>query len=95
MNKNKFTPNEMLADTAMNQVIGGGLVTDVMGAYTTAKGTPVTTSGTIAKPTSVRGDELIAKTISTVSTVGTIAGATVQNTYIATSVALAALPYFR
>jgi hypothetical protein len=95
MNKNNFTANEMLANQKMNQVRGGGMLTDMYTAYTDAKGTPVSTTGTIAKPTSVRGDELVAKTISTISTIGTQVGATTQDIYIATSVALAGLPYVR
>ena len=95
MNKRKFNPNEMLAEANMNQVKGGGLLSAVTTAYTTAKGTPVTTSGTIARPSSVRGDELVAKVISGISTIGTQVGATAQDVYVATSVTLAALPYVR
>jgi hypothetical protein len=95
MNKNNFTANEMLANQKMNQVRGGGLLTDLASAYTSAKGTPVSTSTSIAKPLPVRGDELVAKTISTISTIGTKVGATAQDVYIATSVALAGLPYVR
>jgi hypothetical protein len=95
MNKNNFTANEMLASSKMNQVRGGGLATDVKAAYTSAKGTPATSSTNIAKPGSVRGDELVVKTVSTISTVGTQVGASAQDVFVATSVALAALPYVK
>ena len=71
------------------------MLRDVTSAYTAAKGTPVTTSTSIARPSSVRGDELVAKTISTISTVGTQLGASVQDIYVATSVTIAAFPYLR
>ncbi len=95
MNKNKFIPNEMLATAKMNQVRGGGLLTDMRTAYTDAKGTPATSSTSIARPSSVRGDELVAKVISGVSALGAKVGATAQDVYVATNVALAALPYVR
>ncbi len=51
-NQKSFSANEMLANTAMNQIKGGKAETepveDVM-----EKGTPATSSTTIAKPTSV------------------------------------------
>jgi hypothetical protein len=95
MNKNNFSTEDVLATSQMNQIRGGGALEDMRAAYTSAKGTPVSSTGTIAKPTSVRGDELVAKTISTVSSIGTAVGATAQDIYIATTVALAGLPYVR
>lgn len=95
MNAKKFTTNDVLSLSQMNHVKGGGMFEDMMLAYETAKGTPVTSSTSIAKPTSVRGDELVQTTISTISTVGTALGASDQDIYIATSVALAGLPYVR
>lgn len=94
MNKKNFSAQEMLEMSQMSQVKGGGLAEDIRAAYTTAKGTPVSTT-TTSKPTSVRGDELVVKTISTISTVGTQLNASAQDIYVATSVALAALPYLK
>jgi hypothetical protein len=95
MRKKDFLQEDVLSLNQLNEVKGGNIARDVYNAYTTAKGTPVSSSTSIAKPTSVRGDELVARTISTVSTIGTQLGASQQDIYIATSVSLAALPYLR
>lgn len=95
MNTKKITTNDVLSLSQMNNVKGGGIIEDMYYAYETAKGTPVSSTSSISKPTSVRGDELVTKTVSTISTIGTAVGATTQDIYVATSVTLAALPYLR